>query len=90
MFKQGMPIFAKTVAVALSAGFVITGLPGLGGVSIGHTEICRSDVLFIDICRPILPSAMLLMLVAGGTIAFLVFARITRPSKCSGAKSING
>jgi len=70
----------KVASIALSIAFAITGLSGLGTLSIGNARICHGD--FIWVCDPIEPSPSLLVLFAAGAIAAsLLLMRVSKPSK---------
>ena len=80
MFKCEASTFVRTMSVALSVGFAITGLTGLGALSIGNAQICYDD--FIGYCRPIEPPGFaLISLAVEAMIAFLIFVKVNNSSK---------
>jgi hypothetical protein len=74
MFDGRKSTFVKSASILLAGSFAITGLAGLGAISIGTAKVCHGD--FIIICSPIeAPGTALLAVVIGAMAAFLLYAR---------------
>jgi hypothetical protein len=74
LFKRKTSGVVKMASLALATAFAITGLSGLGAVTLGGAMICREE--FAEICQPLqAPGLTLLLLSAGSMVAFLVSIR---------------
>jgi hypothetical protein len=80
MFEREARTVVKATSVALSVAFAVTGLTGLGALSIGNARLCYGD--FIPHCDPIeAPTLTLITLASAAMIAFLFFARVSNSSR---------